>query len=106
MTTAEYSDIKFMLVEIKIGENKTYKIDLKTNEYNFYLVGNKFTKDFFVYYLINHLNIGETDLNEANISIKIIDHNVENFQMNFTDRNESIVLRKNDYIAELNNNDN
>jgi hypothetical protein len=106
ITIAEYSDIKFMLVEIKIGENKAYKIDLKTDEYNFYIVGNKFTKDFFVYYLINHLNIDETDLNEASFSIKIIDHNVENFQMDFTDRNESIVLRKNDYTAELNNNDN
>lgn len=101
MTTSECSDIRFMLVEIKIGE-KVYKIDLKTAEYNFYLVGNKFTKDFFVYYLINHLNIDETDLNESSFSIKIIDHNVETFQMDFTDKNESILLRKEDYLPNLN----
>jgi hypothetical protein len=106
MTISEYSDVKFILIEIKIGENKLYKIHLKTQEYNFYLVGNKFTKDFFIYYLINHLNIDETDLNETRFSIKIIDHNVDSFQMDFTDKNESIVLRKNDYIQELNNNDN
>lgn len=106
MTASECSDIKFMLVEIKIGDNKVYKINLKTEEYNFYLVGNKFTKDFFVYYLINHLNIDETDLNESSFSVKIIDHNVNTFQMDFTDKNESIVIRKNDYVAELNQNDN
>ena len=46
----EVSTIKFLLVEFKIGEN-TYKIDLKTDDYNFYIVGNVFTKQFFQYYL-------------------------------------------------------
>jgi len=102
-TISEHSDIKFMLIEILIGENKPYKVDLKTDDYNFYLVGNKFTKDFFIYYLINFLNIDKAELNETKFSIKIIDHNVNTFQMDFTDKNESIILRKNDYIAELNN---
>lgn len=101
MSVAECADIKFMLVEIKSGE-KVYKIDLKTDEYNFYIVGNKFTKDFFVYYLVNHLNIDETDLIETSFSIKIIDHNVETFQMDFTDKNENIVLAKNNYLPNLN----
>ena len=46
----EMSDIRFILVELKIGDN-TYKIDLKSEMYNFYIVGNCFTKNFFVYYL-------------------------------------------------------
>jgi hypothetical protein len=101
MSIEEYSCIRFMLVEIKIGENKVYKIDLKTDEYNFYIVGNKFTKDFFIYYLVNHLNVDETELNESKFSIKIIDQNVETFQMDFTDKNESIVLAKNNYLSIL-----
>lgn len=106
VTLPECSDIKFMLVEIKIGENKPHKIDLKTDNYNYYIVGNKFTKQFFIYYLINHLNIDKSELNDAKLSIKLIDHNVNSFQLDFTDKNESIIVRKNDYIAELNNNDN
>ena len=102
ITISECSDIKFMLVEIKIGENNTYKIDLKTGEYNFYFVGNKFTKDFFVYYLINHLNIDENDLDSSAFSIKIIDHNVDTIQMKFTDNNESITLAKSSYSINLN----
>ena len=34
---AECSDIKFMLIEIQIRE-KTYKVDLKTNDYNLSLI--------------------------------------------------------------------
>ena len=37
------SDIKFILIELKIGENNIpYKIDLKTDNFNYYLVENKF----------------------------------------------------------------
>ena len=36
--------------KLKLGDNNAYKIDLKTNEYNFYMVGNSFTKQFFIYY--------------------------------------------------------
>jgi len=98
MAISEQSEIKFMLIEIKIGEDKTYKIDLKTNDYNFYLVGNKFTKEFFIYYLINYLNIDKTILNETTLSIKIIDHNVNIFQMEFTEKNEHFILNKMDYL--------
>jgi hypothetical protein len=97
---SDYSDVKFMLIEIKAGD-KTYKIDFKTDDYNFYLVGNKFTKQFFVYYLVKYLNINENDLRKTGFSVKIIDHNVESFQMNFTDKNESIVLHKNVYLHRI-----
>ena len=46
----EASNIKFILVELNVGE-KSYKIDLKTDNFNYYLVGNKVTKHFFIYYL-------------------------------------------------------
>lgn len=90
------SDIKFLLVELKIRENN-YKVDLKTDEYNFYLVGNKFTKQFFIYYLKQHLKIKESINDDDKITVKIIDHNVDTIELIFTDKNESIILEKNGY---------
>ncbi len=97
------SDIKFILIELKIGENNIpYKIDLKTDNFNYYLVENKFNKQFFIYYLKNYLKIEEINYDEK-ISLKIIDHDVNTFELDFTDKNEIIVLKKNGYQASNNN---
>jgi hypothetical protein len=93
----ELSNIKFMLVEFNFND-KDYKIDLKTDVFNYYLVGNKFTKDFFIYYIKNHYN-ENIDKNTCNkCSVKIIDHNVNNIELNLTENNESILINKDDYI--------
>ena len=100
----EMSDIRFILVELKICEN-TYKIDLKTDTYNFYVVGNCFTKQFFVYYLTEILKPSEPFDDTNKLGIKIIDHNVDTVEFEFTDKNESIILEKNGYKL-LNTNEN
>ena len=92
----EMSDIQFMLVELKIGNN-TYKIDLKSDNYNFYVVGNCFTKKFFVYYLTEILKPTQQFDNDNKFIIKIIDHDVNSIEFEFTDKNESIMLEKNGY---------
>lgn len=102
----ERSDISFILVEIKIGENTTYKIDLKTDAYNFYLVGNKFTKEFFIYYLKFYLKINDSINETEKITLKIIDHDVNTFTVDFTDKNESITLEKNGYNLSIINHHN
>ena len=94
VSSSELSEIKFMLIEINIGENN-YKIDLKTDRYNFYVVGNVLTKQFFIYYLKRFLKVN--DLIYDKISIKIIDQNVNIIAFDFTDKNENIVLEKNSY---------
>jgi hypothetical protein len=101
-TMTEQSDIKFMLVELKIREN-TYKIDLKTENYNYYLVGNKFNKQFFLYYLKQHLQIKEPINDDDKIKLKIIDHDVNALEIDFTDKNESIILEKNGYKVSITN---
>jgi len=103
MCMAELSDIKFMLVELHIGEKK-YKIDLKTEHYNFYLVGNKFTKQFFLYYLKQCIKIYEPINDDDKFTLKIIDHEVNTIEIEFTDKNESIVLEKSGYKV-VNNTD-
>ena len=89
----EMSDIRFILVELKIGDN-TYKIDLKSDNYNFYVVGNCFTKNFFIYYLTEILKPTQQLDNDNKFIIKIIDHTVDTIEFEFTDKNESILLEK------------
>jgi len=97
MITSELSNIRFILVELLIGDDKSYKIDFKTDDYNFYLVGNKFTKTFFVYYVNNYLNIQIPLSENDKYSLRIIDHEINNVEYEFTDKNESIILERNHY---------
>jgi hypothetical protein len=95
----EESKIKFMLIEFTIGVN-SYKINLKTDTYNYYIVGNKFTKDFFIFY-VNEYLLSKYDQHEINkeekYTLKIIDNDVNSIDIDFTDQNESILLEKNGY---------
>lgn len=93
---SEESEIKFILVELKIGDI-IHKVDLKTNEFNYYLVGNKFTKHFFTFYLKQYLKITQEIKDDDKITLKIIDHDVNTVELYFTDKNEYILLEKNGY---------
>ena len=72
----EISNIQFMLIELLVGEKKTFKITLKNEKYNFYVVGNILSKDFFTYYLKNihadKFDLTEESIKEDKITIKII----------------------------------
>jgi hypothetical protein len=99
----EISNIKFILVELNIG-GKTFKIDLKNQKENYYIVSNILDKDFFLYYMFNHShNYAEQIIfNEFaskidNGIVKIIDENVRSFEVYFN-KNGSITLEKNGYI--------
>ena len=97
----EVSNIKFLLVELKIG-TETYKIDLKTDEYNFYIVGNRFTKQFFQYYLTEILKQRLESLDK--FSVHIIDHTVNTVQLDFLGENTHILLEKTGYkMLNINN---
>lgn len=93
----EISDINFLLIEFKVGDNKTHKIDLKTEDYNYYIVGNKFTKDFFIFYLNEYLKFNYDIIDTDKCSLILIDHDVNKIEIDFTDKNESILLEKNGY---------
>ena len=91
-----------MLVELKIGDN-SFKIDFKTDDYNFYIVGNCFTKNFFLYYLTEILKINEMINDNDKFSFKIIDHDVNTVELEFTDKTDSILLEKNGYKLSITN---
>lgn len=90
------SEIKFILIEFNCGDKK-FKIDLKTDKFNYYLVGNKFTKDFFIYYVKKHIDNNETFDKYEKYAIELIDHNVIKVEFEFNDENNGFILEKTDY---------
>jgi hypothetical protein len=70
---------------------------LKTEEFNFYMIGNRFTKQFFIYYLTQILKISEEIKDDDKFSLKIIDHDVNTIELDFTEKNENIILEKTGY---------
>jgi hypothetical protein len=91
----EKSTAKFLLLEFKIKDD-SYKIDLLTNEFDYYFVDNKFTREFFIYYVKTNLKPTLEINAETNCSIKIIDNNVNTYGFDFT-TNQSIILLKDGY---------
>jgi len=97
----EVSDIKFIMVNLQIND-KNYKIDLKTETENYYIVQNILDKDFFLFYLFTHSNnYGEIVYEELKTSIengivKIIDGNADSLELNLNE-GQSIVIFKNSY---------
>lgn len=97
----EKSKIKFMMIEFKM-DDKTYVIDLANNSYNFYIKDNIFDKQFFLYYLryfhTDKVNVDETFLQMDEVTLKIIDHNVDIKTIYFTkNTNQYIKLNEIDY---------
>jgi hypothetical protein len=93
----EPSEIKFMLLECCFNGN-VYKIELKTDKLNFYLVNNKLNKLFFIYYIKQHLRKND-DINvNDNCSIILFDHNVNVLKIDLTNNDEYILLEKDGYI--------
>lgn len=84
------SNLKFISIGI-IFNNKAYAVDLKTDVYNYYLVGNRLTKHFFIYYLKHHLELKEQVSFDDPFTVEIIDHKAHIFKINYG-------KNKNDYI--------
>ena len=98
LTNYELSNIKFMLLEIKVND-AAYKLDLKTDKYNYYVVGNVFDKQFFIYFLKNyHLhNFTNDEIDQiTKLDIKIIDQNVNIKEIEITDT-RFITIKKDEY---------
>jgi hypothetical protein len=87
----EKSTAKFLLIEFKIGENAAYKIDLATDAFDFHFVDNKFTKEFFIYYVKRYLNPNLDVAPDTRCIIKLIDESVTIKTFDFQD-GESITL--------------
>lgn len=110
----EKSNIKFMVVEFCVND-KIYLIELSNDKYNFYIKDNIFDKQFFIYYLryfysnrSNKNELDNKDLNSENmditfddtdeITLRVIDHNVDIKKLEFTkNATQYIRLDKDNY---------
>lgn len=100
----ELTNFSFLLIEFVIGEN-IYKINLKDETYNFYIVDNIFDIDFFTYYLTTHypekILKKDIDITQNEICmVKIVDHNVKTFSVDMK-KNSSIKLLKDGYVINM-----
>ena len=88
-----------MLCELYIGD-KVYKITLKSDieNYNYYLVDNIINKKFMIYYLIEFYNEDFSKSTDKFI-LKLIDHNVNSFEIDITDFSNYIQIKKDGYIT-------
>jgi len=98
----EISDTKFVLVELKLGEKK-FKIDLRTENSNYYVVSNVLDKDFFLYYIFNHSHNFENRIESDELYslietgiVTILDDKVNSFEVDFK-KNGSIVILNNGF---------
>ena len=100
----EVSDIRFLLCELIVNNDTSYKIDLKNDNYNYYLVNNIIDKKFIIYYLLNHCYkpMSFEDINKIEkFTLKIIDHNVNTCEIDITDISNYIQIKKDNYIIKL-----
>ena len=94
----EVSSVQFILIELII--NKTlYKITLKNDSYNYYIIDNILDKNFFIYYIFHDLSDVFT-LNNRNmqinpIKLKMIDQNASFVDLDLN--KQSIKLKKDTY---------
>jgi hypothetical protein len=96
LTNYEISNIKFLLLEVKINGN-TYKIDLKSDSYNYYIVDNILDKLFFIYFLNKYQICNIVNDDTCKIAIKIIDHDVNTKELEITDE-AFVIIKKDNYI--------
>jgi len=97
----EKSNIKFILAEI-IYQGKTYKLDLSNNKVNFYVKDNIFNYSFFLYYLRYYHEESDilNNIVPVEITLKLIDQNVNSFYMDLNKDTDYLVIQKDDYTIE------
>jgi len=92
------SDIRFILSEVEIND-KTIKIDFKTDNYNYYIVNNVINPKFLEYFLKKYHSREIMDFHEfekpfQDMKLKILDHNVEKQEF---DLKHVLKINKGDY---------
>ena len=100
------SNITFIALYLNYNDDR-YNINLKTDEFNFYLVGNIINKSFIQYYLTNILHndvIINVEDNTGSYTLELMDHEVNVLLLN---DNQYIIIEENGYcIGEYLNNSN
>lgn len=91
------SNVKFIMVELIIGDRLSYILDFKNKHFNFYIVGNIFNLKFIEYYIKNIIKNEFTINNDERIILNILDENVNNIMVEIYPKTQSIILETNTY---------
>jgi hypothetical protein len=92
------ADIRFLLSEVEIND-KTIKVDFKTDNYNYYIVNNVINHKFLEYFLKKYhpdeiIDFHEFEKPFHDMKLKILDHNVEKQDFDLT---TVLKINKGDY---------
>lgn len=92
------SDIRFVLSEVEIND-KTIKVEFKTDNYNYYMVNNVINHKFLEYFLKKYHSREIMDFHEFekpfhDMKLKILDHNVDKQEFNLK---STLKINKSDY---------
>ena len=92
------SDIRFILSEVEIND-KTIKVEFKTDHYNYYIVNNVINHKFLEYFLKKYHSREIMDFHEFekpfhDMKLKILDHNVDKQEF---DLKNTLKINKTDY---------
>ena len=92
------ADIRFLLTEVEIND-KTIKVDFKTDDYNYYIVNNVINHKFLEYFLKKYhpreiMDFHEFEKPFQDMKLKILDHNVEKQEFYLT---TVLKINKGDY---------
>jgi hypothetical protein len=96
----ELSNIQFMLMEFIVNNDNIFRIQLKTDEYNYYTVGNRFGRLFCVFYVNHHLNAKLVVTPSDQLAIRLIDHEVNSVLVDVSENQHHdtcIELKKDGY---------
>jgi len=86
----------FLSINLILSNLDPINIVLKTDKYDFYVVGNKIDKTFINHYLKNIIHI---DIDIANYCLEVIDNNVNMFTLT---NDKFIILENNNYTIKKN----
>ena len=92
----DVSEIAFIALYLNYN-NKRYHINLKTEDFNYYLVGNIINPNFLQYYVKYVLNdpvFSITNTDTSSYKLELMDHNVDMIDLN---AEQFIVIEKNGY---------
>jgi hypothetical protein len=91
----DVSNITFIALYLNYND-MLYNINLKTDEFNYYLVGNIIDKYFVQYYIntVLNLNFSYKELEIKTYQLELVDHNVNIINLNFE---QSIIIEKDGY---------
>jgi len=92
------ADVRFLLSEVEIND-KTIKVDFKTDNYNYYIVNNIINHKFLEYFLKKYhpceiIEFHEFEKPFKDMKLKILDHNVEKQEF---DLKHVLKINKGDY---------